>query len=58
MRWNEAQGRATDVVPVKMQKKREKEKEREEEREGGTKKESLCTHKDLVLVHADALGQG
>ena len=43
MRREETQERATDVGPVKKKEKKRK-REREKEREGGTKRESVCTH--------------
>ena len=57
MRREETQERATDVGPVKKkEKKRKRERERERGKEGP--KECLHTCKDLLLVHADGLGEG
>ena len=59
MRLEETQERATDVGPVKRkEKKRKKAREREREGREDQKREFLHPWKDLVLVHADGLGQG
>ena len=55
----DTQERATDVGPVKnKEKKREREGEREREGRKDQKIEVSHPCKDLVLVHADGLGQG
>ena len=61
MKREETQERATDVGPVKKKEKEKKRKrERERKREGrrDQAREFLHSCKDLVLVHADGLGQG
>ena len=60
MSREETQERDTNVGPVKnKEKKRERERERERVgKEGSKDRKFLHPCKDLVLVHADGLGQG
>ena len=58
MRQEEMQEMATDVAPVKKGGRRERKQESEREGRRDEKREFLHPCKDLVLVHADGLGQG
>ena len=58
MRQDETQQNAAPVRHLKKKEKRERGGKREKEGRRNQKRKFLHPYKDLVLVHADGLGQG